>query len=656
MAREAFRHFRKLKTNYEAAKSLVNEAIALGRQGNGPAALKQFKKAGQAFKADKNRVWPRLIELYQAVVLFHEGKYSEAQRYCSGTVAFFDGAAMPGKAVLAYLLLARIAFLQKDLDTASLHIEKALLRLKTFDSSELDCQAHFLRGQIAAARGDSPAAYAAYREALRRLESLRSGLSSEDLKISFMKNRLEVYEKLIALLLAGTPGEGGPEEIFSYMQAAKSRSMTEIISQGGSRLASPNSQNPELTRQIHQMRQDLNWYYHRIEIEQLGADAVSPERVERLRKKANSLETDFVRALRELPPSLRGTEVEESPVQFPVEAIQATLGRDCTMLEYFSVGNQLVVAVLTPRDMKVIPLGRVDAVRGLMHSLQFQLGKFRFGRNEYLQDGPHLLQAIHGCLAALYAQLIAPVEPLLQSSHLVIAPHGLLHYLPFHALRCGEEYLSDRMSISYAPSATVFAQCQLRPSRPIRSSLILGIPDDAAPLIEAEVRMLQGILPQPKLYLGASADIGVLRDEGPRHDLLHISTHGSFRQDNPMFSSIKLGDGPLNLYDLYQLHFDSTLVALSGCSTGMNVVAPGDELLGLQRGLLYAGAGSVLLSLWDVNDESTAQLMTAFYRRLVAGKEPAEALQGAMQEIRTAYPHPYYWAPFMLAGRYSIGE
>jgi CHAT domain-containing protein len=123
-----------------------------------------------------------------------------------------------------------------------------------------------------------------------------------------------------------------------------------------------------------------------------------------------------------------------------------------------------------------------------------------------------------------------------------------------------------------------------------------------------------------------------------------------------MFSSIKLGDGPLNLYDLYQLHFDSTLVALSGCSTGMNVVAPGDELLGLQRGLLYAGAGSVLLSLWDVNDESTAQLMTAFYRRLVAGKEPAEALQGAMQEIRTAYPHPYYWAPFMLAGRYSIGE
>ncbi len=82
----------------------------------------------------------------------------------------------------------------------------------------------------------------------------------------------------------------------------------------------------------------------------------------------------------------------------------------------------------------------------------------------------------------------------------------------------------------------------------------------------------------------------MLREEGAKHDLIHISTHGNFRKDNPMFSSIRLGDGPLNLYDLYQMQLDAALITLSGCSTGMNVIAPGDELLGLQRGLLYAGA------------------------------------------------------------------
>jgi CHAT domain-containing protein len=108
------------------------------------------------------------------------------------------------------------------------------------------------------------------------------------------------------------------------------------------------------------------------------------------------------------------------------------------------------------------------------------------------------------------------------------------------------------------------------------------------------------------------------------------------------------------LHDLYQMRFDSTLVALSGCSTGMNVVAPGDELLGLQRGLLYAGARSMLLSLWDVNDISTAELMTAFYRRTREGNPPALALQGAMKEIRSRYPHPYFWAPFILIGKCTL--
>ena len=118
-----------------------------------------------------------------------------------------------------------------------------------------------------------------------------------------------------------------------------------------------------------------------------------------------------------------------------------------------------------------------------------------------------------------------------------------------------------------------------------------------------------------------------------------------------MFSGIRLGDAYLNLYDLYQLKLNAELVTLSGCATGMNVVTAGDELLGLIRGLLYAGAHSLLLSLWDVHDQTTAEFMACFYRRLQDGRRqrlcPARRHDGTAQR----HPHPYHWAPFTLIGK-----
>jgi CHAT domain-containing protein len=143
---------------------------------------------------------------------------------------------------------------------------------------------------------------------------------------------------------------------------------------------------------------------------------------------------------------------------------------------------------------------------------------------------------------------------------------------------------------------------------------------------------------------------------GSQARLIHIATHGTFRQDNPMFSGIRLGDSYLSLYDLYQLKFNAELITLSGCATGLNVVAAGDELLGLIRGFLYAGAQSLLLTLWDVHDGSTSQFMTSFYRRLCDGQDRAVAFQSAVRELRETYPHPYYWAPFMLVGKVSAAS
>ena len=118
-----------------------------------------------------------------------------------------------------------------------------------------------------------------------------------------------------------------------------------------------------------------------------------------------------------------------------------------------------------------------------------------------------------------------------------------------------------------------------------------------------------------------------------------------------MFSSVRLADAHLSLHDLYNLRLPAELLTLSGCATGLNVVAEGDELLGLMRGLLSTGAQSLLLTLWDVHDRTTALFMSSFYERLRTHSDKARALQEAMFKVREHHPHPYYWAPFFLVGK-----
>src|SRR5262249_16910186 len=150
-----------------------------------------------------------------------------------------------------------------------------------------------------------------------------------------------------------------------------------------------------------------------------------------------------------------------------------------------------------------------------------------------------------------------------------------------------------------------------------------------APFIREEVEAVARLLPSATIRVGKEASSIALRDEGPGRRVVHIATHGYVRGDNPLFSRIRLGDMRLTLPDLLGLRLPSDLVTLSGCGTGVNVVAAGDELQGLSRGLLAAGARSVVVSLWDVDDESSAAFMKAFYRNLAAGEGKAAALRSA---------------------------
>ena len=651
MAHEGFQRFEKLGMGYEAAKTLANEAMAYGQQGKTVQALERFTKAREIFAREKNLVWPWLLDLYQALLLFHEGRYFEARRLGAGAADFFDRTILRGKAALAHLLLARIAMQVGELEVATKETESAVTKMAGLQTPVLAYEAHMLRAQLAQSRGDRAAVLPSYRQACKSLETMRSRLHSEELKISFVKNRLQVYEALVDMYLGEESGVISTAEAFGWMEAAKSRSMSEMIFQSGQTLPLGDEGQSELVRRIRDLREELNWYYHRIEQEQLRPEENSPARLQQMQEKAASHENELLRRLRELPAQERENAALEVPADFSLERLQAAIPGDTALIEYYSTGERLVVAIVTRRSIEIIPVSVVSRVLHFLHLFRFQISKFRMGAAYAQRFQEPLRRATQGHLEALHRELIAPIQQHVQAKHLVFVPHGALHFLPFHALRDGDGYICDAHTVSYAPSATVFTLCQERTHKDLRNSLVMGIPDERAPEILSEVRSVAALLPHPELFLGGKATVDVLRQRGSTSNLLHVATHGSYRQDNPMFSGIRMGDGYLNLYDLYQMRLPSRLVTLSGCATGMNFVSVGDELLGLQRGLFCAGATSLLLSLWDVHDQSTSQLMEAFYKNYMQSEDLAASLQSAMQQLREENPHPYFWAPFVLIGK-----
>jgi len=648
LGRAANAGFHELGFGYEAAKALGFAAIAASRQGQAFEAVKLFARAKEMFVRDQNRVWPSLIDLYEALVLFTEGRLFEARRLCAAAHEFFRTSSMRGKSVLAELLLARIALRLSDTGLAKQHCGAALKDLTNLDSPTLLYQAEFLMGEVERAIGNEDAAYESYSRARAAVERLRSSLRGEELKIAFFENKLEVYESLVDICLRR---QNSFEEAFAYIEQAKSRTLMDLLNQPVHVPSAADPGQSELVRSIRNLREELNWYYNLIEREQLRPEERSQERVQQLEQQARSRESDLMRAVKEATVAEANEAGLQVPSNLSLEEIRSVLPSDTALVEFFCAHDRTVVCVLTRDKLHICPVTVQSRVQKLLQFLQFQMSKFRLDPQYVATFSQPMLESTQAHLKSLYQELIAPIRHLLDHRHIVFVQHGLLHYVPFHALHDGESYLIDRFSISYAPSASIYAHCQTKPVNAAGNSLILGVPDERTPAIRAEVDALAQILPNARLFLGDDATEDVLQTHGPRSKTVHIATHGYFRQDNPMFSSIRLGTSHLSLYDMAHLQLPVELVVLSGCATGLNVVTPGDELMGLVRGLLQAGAQSLILSLWDVHDDSTKEFMVEFYTQLQLGCSKAEAMQTASINLRERRPHPYHWAPFLLIGK-----
>ena len=441
-------------------------------------------------------------------------------------------------------------------------------------------------------------------------------------------------------------------EALSFVERARSRVLADALA-GRIELSTHARDDFEvhLYAQMGKLREELNYLYNQMHRSVRGAVQVQ-ETNSKLERELLERESKLLEITRQL--QHRGGKRDQTTHDlFSITRLQASLGAERALVEYTTIDDELVAFVVTNEVVEVVRgLGREADVVAEIERCRFQIDTLRYGSMQVRNHLASLTERTQKHLRSLYDRVLRAIEPLLGDRQLVIVPHRALHYLPFQALHDGDSYLIERREVSFAPSAVVLQQCLERPKRDFGTALLLGVADEQIPRVAEELQALDHVFAGVKRFANEAATTEVLRRESGDVDVLHLACHAQFRSDNPLCSAVQLGDGWFTARDAYGLQLNGGLVTLSACETGMNAVAPGDELLGLTRGFLSAGSASVLLSLWTVDDEATAELMTAFYGELARTKSPSAALRHAQVRLLQEHAHPFFWSPFVLVGRW----
>ena len=364
----------------------------------------------------------------------------------------------------------------------------------------------------------------------------------------------------------------------------------------------------------------------------------------------------------------------DRPTWEELARLSAELGHETALLSLFTTGSRTLVFVLQagwdePQYVEA-DLSRDDLRYLYLANYQDEMLNRRVHRDA---DRPLTRR-----WQALGRPLLGRALPLLQGvKHVVVVPESVYHLLPLHALALNDagETLLDRFTVSYIPALSLLSR--LRARKPIEQldAVVAGYTpaDPSTPEGRRERAIILGeaqavadrvgcnpILDRDATSLQIKAAV-----QGRALRLVHLSCHGRFQTDHPLESFVRLADGRFTARQWMGLRFRAQLVALSACQTGMSGSLGGDEMAGLSQALLYAGASSLVLTLWSVHDLTTALVMMDFYRRLLGSggdqcADAASALRQAALALRDgalAPPtdgfdpsDPYYWAPFVFVG------
>lgn len=482
------------------------------------------------------------------------------------------------------------------------------------------------RARIAEEEGDATLAIRLLGQAVDVIEAQRATINTEAAKIGFVGRRQDVYDRLVRLLLA----RGDAAAALEYVERSKSRALVDLLA---TRLRAPEAVHVDpraaaaLTSFLAAERASLR----QVPVGP-GAATASDRRGEL------AAATD---QLRGVSAALAGLVAVD---RTSLAELRKLLAPDEAMVQFHLAGGEGTVFVATRDSVRAFAFDAAaldDAVRDFRKAMESRARDI---------DRP---------AGALYRRLLGEALAEVREPKLLVVPHGPLHYLSFAALHDGTGWLLDRYALRTVPTATVLRYLDGRPRPTGASMLVLGNPDlDRAeldlPNAQAEAETIALASTEAKLLLRKAASETAFAESAAGRRYVHVASHGIFDAARPLDSALLLApdtknDGRLTVAELYRVKLDADLVTLSACETGVGGVVTGDDVVGLTRGLLYAGAASVVASFWNVDDRATSLLMQTFYAEL-ARTDKREALRRAQLETRKRFRHPFFWSAFHLVG------
>jgi CHAT domain-containing protein/Tfp pilus assembly protein PilF len=657
------------------------------------------------------------------------GDLAAAREIFRRTLAIWEKAAPNGLGIASDLgSLGTIALLQGDLNEAwELYSRALVIQEKLAPDHEDVAKSLVDLGNVAEARGDLSLALDFHQRALAIYERLAPGTTdealalqqigrlhhrlhhldratqcltravdalesqvgrlggSQDLQAGFRARHEEIYRDAIELELEA----GRPAEAFSLMERSRARSFLTLLAERD--LTFPG----EVPEALERSRQDNAAHYDQT-LRKLAqwTPAAGEEARETFHRELGRLrrERDEIAAeIRKASPRLAAL---RQPQPLDLDAARKVLDPGTLALSYSVGKNQTALFAVTREGglrVEILNIGEERLRQDVKHFLE----------RIQLQEAPVDLAR------SLYRTLIAPVADLVgRSERVLILPDGLLHRLPFGALirDTGRgQYLAEWKPLHSALSLTVYGT--LRESAPsssatavvafgdprypkalaangetrdpvLRSPGLRSVAWAALPYSRREVERIGEVYPGARLYLGEEATEKRAKTVGRDIRVLHFSTHGYLDDRTPLDSALVLtipadlrpgqDNGLLQVWEIFEsMRLDADLVVLSGCETALGRELSGEGLIGLTRAFQYAGARSVVASLWSVTDQVTAELMARFHRHYAAGLPKDEALRAAQielirqpipittpqgQTLETDASAPFFWAAFQVFG------
>ncbi len=290
--------------------------------------------------------------------------------------------------------------------------------------------------------------------------------------------------------------------------------------------------------------------------------------------------------------------------------------------------------------------GAYDRSRVLVDQLSAQWGRFRMGAHFDLSQHEARLDGDHpAILAELYDVLLRPLDlPIADGGASSCHPTGCCTGSPSRRSTTATPTCSSAVPIVMAPTTLALRTAESPPTS--RRLLVVGVPDDRAPSIAGEVALIAGADPDATtVLLGDGATVAAVVDASAHATHVHLACHGMYREENPLFSSLRFADRWSTVSEVLELDLNGKAVTLSACESGR--ADDSADPVGMAWGFLAAGASSVVVSQWVLDDEVSSEVMAGYHAGLRDGRPAEEALRDAQLAVLRHRPHPYFWAPFV---------